>query len=193
MRLSHSQLACEENDSASAVAARKLTHFFDFVKPTIADHWRCHSIALGYLESLGTCDSVPDDVSCGPTAFAAIAGITITEAASFFPFDTPWTNRSRMEQALKAFGWRFTKLNETWPRLGLCLIHWRGPWTDRGYAHSILQRTHWVAVIGDYVFDVNWRGWLPKENWEDAVVAELLLNSASRDWVPLTAYEIMLG
>lgn len=179
-----------------ATAAIKLNYFFDAVKPAIADHWLCDSIALTYLESMGHADVEFDGVSCGPTAFAAIAGIPLKEITAYFPEleCAPWINRTRMERALDCFGWQFTKVENAWPRLGLCFIHWCGPWTDRGYAHGILQRTHWVAVIGDYVFDVNWRGWLPRENWEDAVIPELLQNHcAARGWKPLTAYELTIN
>ena len=174
-------------------AVKNLGYFVNTVRPAIADHWRRDSIALDYLESLDAAADASDDVGCGPTAFAAIAGISIDETTALFSRDSLWTNRTRMERALHAFGWDFIKLDHAWPEMGLCLIHWCGPWTERGYAHAILQRTHWVAVIADYVFDVNWCGWLPRQNWEDAVVAELLSNCAARAWIPLTGYELRLA
>lgn len=183
-------------ESRHTAAAARWSYFLNKVRPSISDHWLCHSIALTYLESLDALNNQISEVGCGPTAFAAMAGIPVDELLGYFPDmgDLPWTNRKRMEQALQSFGWSFTKTQDEWPKLGLCLIHWCGPWTDRGYAHGILQRTHWVAVVADYVFDTNWRGWLPKENWEDAVVSELLqAHETAYGWKPLTCYELAVG
>jgi hypothetical protein len=185
-------LTCEAS-RVPAKTARQLGRFFDSVLPALQGQWLCHSHALTHLESLG--DPLPDDceIGCGPTAFAALGGVPLGELKAYFPEleRRPWINRKEMECALQGFGWNFVKTDSSWPNLGLCFIHWCGPWTDRGYAHSILQRTHWVAVIGEYVFDINWRGWLPKENWEDVVVPDLLQNhSRANGWKPLTAYEV---
>lgn len=179
-----------------ATAIAKWSHFLHTVRPAISEHWLCHSIALTYFETAAATIEEMGQASCGPGAFAAIAGIPLQDLGSYFPDveDIRWTNRRRMEQALQKVGWRFTKSDNTWPTVGLCLIHWCGPWTDRGYAHGILQRTHWIAVVADYVFDVNWRGWLPKQNWEDIVVSEVLQRHDSAfGWKPLTCYELAIG
>jgi hypothetical protein len=179
----------------SSLAAEKLAYFFDYVLPVLSDHWLRHSIALTYLESMYGSQPHQENVGCGPVAFAALCGISATDLPLFFPQspERAWTNRSQMEQAIAEFGWSFIKVTSGWPKLGLCFIHWCGPWTDRGYAHSVLQRTHWIAVIGDYVFDVNWRGWLPKENWEDVVVPDVLeRHRSARGWMPLTSYELQI-
>jgi hypothetical protein len=136
-----------------------------------------------------------DRFGCGPVAFAAIAGISTDDVSHFFPLldNHAWTNQRQMEAALKSFGWRYTRVADAWPELGLCLVHWKGPWTERRYPAAILPRTHWVAVVGDYVFDVNWRGWLPRENWEEVVVPDLLRRHAGAcAWEPLTAFEILV-
>jgi hypothetical protein len=195
-------LACSTEDRGEkpacryTVAAARWSYFLNTVRPAISDHWLCHSIALTYLDSVDAANDEIEGPGCGPIAFAAIAGIPVKELVGYFPDmgQLPWTNRKRMEQALHSFGWNFTKLQDAWPKVGLCLIHWCGPWTDRGYAHGILQRTHWVAVVAEYVFDTNWRGWLPRENWEDAVVPELLhAHGAAYGWKPLTCYELAVG
>jgi hypothetical protein len=178
-----------------AAAASKLAYFLQCVLPVIEDNWLRHTLALTHLESMYDSPTECDTIGCGPLAFAAIAGIPVHELHTFFPkiADRPWINRTEMERALLGFGWEFMKVASGWPSLGLCFIHWSGPWTDRGYAHGVLQRTHWVAVVGDYVFDVNWRGWLPKENWEDVVVPELLQNhNRACGWTPLTGYELCI-
>lgn len=192
--------SAEKSDSADcchrSAAIAKWSYFLSTVKPAISDHWLCHSIALTYFESVSATLGEIDETGCGPGAFAAIAGIPREELKNYFPDqqEIPWTNRRRMEQALETIGWSFIKHDNSWPRVGLCLIHWCGPWTQRGYAHSILQHTHWVAVVAEYVFDVNWRGWLPKQNWEDIVVDELIRRHATAfDWKPLTCYELAIG
>lgn len=184
------------NPPGPLIAIGKLRHFFDSVLPVIADHWLRHSIAMTYLDSMYDSAADLDDMGCGPVAFAAICGIPSTEIPAYFPGfpGRAWTNRLQMERAIEGFGWNFAKATNTWPKVGFCFIHWCGPWTDRGYAHGVLERTHWVAVIGDYVFDVNWRAWLPKENWEDVVVPELLrTHRSAHGWIPLTAYELSVN
>lgn len=181
--------------SRPADAIARWSYFLNIVQPSISDHWLCHSIALTYFESVAATSGI-NPSSCGPSAFAAIAGIPVEHVPTYFPDldETPWTNRRRMEGALQKVGWSFTKRENSWPTVGLCLIHWCGPWTHRGYAHGILQRTHWIAVVADYVFDVNWSGWLPKQNWEEIVVAELLQRHDSAfGWKPLTCYELAIG
>jgi hypothetical protein len=188
----------QENGSYSRfdAATRNLTHFCEKVVPSLSGNWMRHSLALDHLEAFYTL-RLEDDAAfgCGPAAFASIAGLPPEEVGQYFPsFEgRAWTNRRAMERALDSFGWRYSRVPGTWPQLGLCLVHWRGPWTKGGYPAAILLRTHWVAVVGEYVFDVNWRGWLPRENWEDLVVSDLIVQHNKADgWEPLTAYEIFV-
>ena len=169
-----------------------MSHFRAKLWPKLATAWLGAGFAVDYLAS-----SVPDiehedafGLGCGQLAFAAFVGISSAETRRFFP-DRKWTNRRDMEAALEEAGWQFEKRAGTWPRCGLCLVHWVGPWTTRNYAHAILQRTHWVAVIEDFVFDANWGGWLPKENWEEVVVETVLRHhTKASGWKPLSAYEV---
>jgi hypothetical protein len=180
----------------AAQRANKIGYFFQYVLPAIENHWLRDSIASTHLECMDDSLDEFEALGCGHLAFAALAGIRVREVEIFFPQsgDRVWVNRIEMERALRQFGWQFKKTASRWPNIGLCLIHWYGPWTSRGYAHGILQRTHWVAVLGNYVFDANWHGWLPKENWEDVVVAELLQNQdKAQGWIPLTGYELCVS
>jgi len=171
----------------------RISYFRSKMWPNLAGSWLGAAFAVDYLAF-----SVPDmenrdaiGLGCGQLAFAAFAGISSTETRRFFP-DREWTNRRDMETALKEFGWKFEKRAAAWPRFGLCMVHWIGPWTACNYAPAILQHTHWVAVIEDFVFDANWGSWLPKENWEEVVVETVLRhhNKAS-GWKPLSAYDIL--
>ncbi len=165
------------------------------VLTTITDSWLRHSIAISHLARPWDVEPLSNDqLRCGPLAFAAVAGMRAKEALQFFKNDQCklWTNRREMESTLRKVGWKYTRIQKGWPRYGLCCVHWRGPWSKHNYPAAISQHTHWVAVIQDYVFDVNWRGWLPKDNWEDVVVADLIRRNDNRveGWEPLTAYEI---
>lgn len=172
----------------------QLQRFFDYVLPALDEHCFRHSLAVSYLQTMYD-EPQPVDVGCGPTAFSALFGVRSDQLHEYFPEirERPWINRRDMEYALRERGCTFAKLDAGWPTIGFCLIHWHGPWTTRGYAHAILKRSHWVAVAGDYVFDVNWHGWLPKENWEDVVIPELLANCEANGWQTLSAYELLFG
>ncbi|HEX4086924.1 MAG TPA: hypothetical protein VHY22_18560, partial [Chthoniobacteraceae bacterium] len=131
--------------------------------------------------------------TCGPTSFAAITGCSVSAALPYFPSASvrPWTNRTDMERALFEAGFDYSRKPDDWPTAGLCLIQFTGPWTERGFEQAALKYTHWVAVLGEYVFDVNWSGWLPRENWEEIVLEELLtFIPATSGWRALTGYEL---
>jgi hypothetical protein len=161
-------------------------------------HWLRHVWAL---ERLGHIPSVNDAIrnlgaTCGPVAFAAISGKTLPEAVSCFASFEPrrWTTRTDMERALLKAELPFNRLSGIWPETGLCLIQFTGPWTKRQFAQAALKHTHWVAVLGQYVFDVNWGGWLPQANWEDVVLWELLtLRTDANGWQVLTGYEMLVN
>lgn len=184
----------DSNDTKIDEVGEQLRRFFDYVLPALDEHCFRHSLAVSYLQTMYDEPQLVD-VGCGPTAFSALFGVQGDQLHGYFPEmrERPWVNRRDMEYALRERGCKYAKLDAGWPTIGFCLIHWRGPWTTRGYAHSILKRSHWVAVAGDYVFDINWRGWLPKENWEDVVIPELLFNCAANGWQALSAYELLFG
>lgn len=165
-----------------------LNKFEQQVLPALEGHWMQDSHAVSFLEQNLP---VPSQSSaCGQAAIEALLG---SKAASYVRLkeDKLWTNRTEMESALRRAGAEFDKRMAWWPRRGLCLIQWQGPWLDRSFRGSDLKLTHWVSVANDYVYDVNWAGWLPKHVWEDVVVYELLSEQeASFGWRPLTGYEI---
>lgn len=161
-------------------------------------HWLRHVWAL---ERLGHIPSLSEGirnlgVTCGPVAFAAISGKTLPQAVACFASFEPmrWTTRTDMERALLKAELPFNRLSGIWPEAGLCLIQFTGPWTRRQFAQAALKHTHWVAVLGEYVFDVNWGGWLPQTNWEDVVLWELLtLRTDANGWQVLTGYEMLVN
>ena len=160
-------------------------------------HWMRHSIAIGNLwspsDTENNCKQFEE--SCGLMAFAATTGMTMSNALQLFPQSTnkKWINRKEMCVALERVGFRYAKIDDgQWPRIGLSLIHFIGPWTDTGYPAAILQHSHWVGVIGEYIFDVNWLGWLPRTNWSE-IVAEQLVKARpnAHGWSLLSSYEFL--
>ena len=96
-----------------------------------------------------------------------------------------------MERVLFEAGFDDVRKHTEWPTAGLCLIQFAGPWTGRGFAQAALAYTHWIAILGEYVFDINWSGWLPRENWESVVLDELLnCFPTATGWRVLTSYEL---
>jgi hypothetical protein len=161
-------------------------------------HWLRHTWALDWLGDIPSLDEGIQNLgaTCGPVAFAAISGKTLPEAVSCFASFQPgrWTTRTEMERALLKAELPFTRLPRVWPEAGLCLIQFTGPWSKRQFAQAALKHTHWVAVLGQYIFDVNWGGWLPQANWEDIVLCELLMARTDGDsWQVLTGYEMPIN
>jgi hypothetical protein len=156
--------------------------------------WLKHTRRLDALWQPAKNGIIPDKLTCGAMAFAAIARIKLESVCNYFPeLETrPWINRRSMERALRAAGRNFQRCDSDWPNYGLCLVHFVGPWTERAFPMAVLAQTHWVAVHGDYVYDVNWNGWLPKDNWEEIVVEELIAaKPRATGWQVMTGYEIM--
>jgi hypothetical protein len=158
-------------------------------------HWLRHARALEWLKPpVGLDDTVQETkVTCGPVSFAAITGMTLPEATSCFSSIEvrSWTTRTDMERALLKAQLSYTCQAGVWPHTGLCLIQFTGPWTRRQFAQAALKHTHWIAVLGEYIFDINWSGWLPRRNWEDVVLWELLASRSAADgWRVLTGYEM---
>jgi hypothetical protein len=161
----------------------------------IEQHWLRHSRALGWISTPSGVDRAVNDrgARCGPISFAAITGRDAEAALGFFPniADRAWTTRTDMQRALREGGHQYDRRADVWPSHGLCMVQFTGPWTERGFAQAALQHTHWIAVLGEYVFDINWDGWLPRECWEDVVLAELLVfRPGATGWRVLTGFEL---
>lgn len=120
--------------------------------------------------------------NCGPSALAAIMGMTLDEVRPHIPgFDAKrYTNPTMMEAALRSIGRPWRKIGTQWPEFGLVRIQWEGPWTLPGVPIAARYRfTHWVGGWntpdrGYGVFDINTinngSGWTAKQAWETVCV-----------------------
>jgi hypothetical protein len=107
--------------------------------------------------------------NCGPAAVAALLGKTCAEVRPYFPrFDVKrYANPSDLQYALRELRVPFTVTKE-WPRRGLVFVQWGGAWLKPGVPiGAAYARTHWIAVDGDGVFDVNHPEWIAKAHWTE--------------------------
>ena len=155
------------------------------VLPSVGDHWLRDSVAVDFLDrSLGEGSSFE---SCGIASFATFFG----KENALRHLSQSWTNRTQMGKALINVGARFKFKKHSFPSRGLCLIQWTGPWVESSFRGSDLAYTHWIAVAENYVFDINWGGWLPFTAWEDVVIHSLLrCNDKATGWTILSSFEL---
>jgi len=116
----------------------------------------------------------------------------VDDALPYFPAVElqSFTTRLDMQRALAEAGHRYTREAELWPVSGLCLLQLTGAWM-RGEA--ALKHAHWIAVLGEYVFDIKWNGWLPRDNWEDVVLNGLLESRpGASGWRIEVGYELSM-
>jgi hypothetical protein len=145
---------------------------------------------------------VPEDLAhahrmfqanCGPASFAALVGTLITDIIRFFPHfpDIPHTSIPQMRRALRECGVEYQTAQE-WPRLGLGLIQFTGPWTARGSYHESAQNRHWVAVRHGKIYDINAHAWLPLWQWKTEIM-QLLVESrpTTTGWLLAKSYEVL--
>ncbi len=160
--------------------------------------------------------------NCGPASLAAICGLTLDEVrAAFGPAWPGYTNVRMMLAALDRAsapcrGWANASDGDgygiAWPRYGLALIQWEGPWTEpcapsrERYARlDRAKRTHWVGVRqagyrgrpGVDIWDINaladgLGGWRPLEWWSGVIVPVLTadIKRATGGWHITHAIEV---
>jgi hypothetical protein len=132
-------------------------------------------------------------VNCGPAAYAALAGRNILDVIDLFPQypERPWTSRSQMKNAFRSSSLSWEEVHNTFPENGVCLVQFNGPWSNYSYRLAQLRHSHWIAVKNGFVYDVNWEGWLPMQNWEEVVLDELMRTRKRCDgWGVLASYEV---
>lgn len=133
--------------------------------------------------------------NCGPTAIAAIMGLTLDDVHRHLSeFDRRgYTSPTMMQDALASIGKSWRMIGHHWPEHGLVRIQWEGPWTKPGVPMAARYRhTHWIATMrsaaGRGVFDVNamanGSGWCSFADWQRSIVPFIVgsIRQASGAW-----------
>ncbi len=125
--------------------------------------------------------------NCGPATVAALLERNITDVIEYFPHfpRRPWTNINQMQKAFKNAGILVEKpISRTCPDRGAVLVQFCGPWGDSTTQSSrALKNTHWIAIDCDFVYDINWNGWLPLQVWEAMIYSQFkLMNPKISGW-----------
>lgn len=111
--------------------------------------------------------------NCGPAALAAILSLGVCDVMQLFPQfpHRPTTAPRQMRRALAICGLHVESIKE-FPDFGLALVAAVGPWSRWKSAGGwILRYTHWVAVRGREIYDINEAGWSSIESWSVAVAS----------------------
>jgi hypothetical protein len=146
--------------------------------------------------------------NCGPAALCAVLNLTPTELRPhLLDFEQKGhTNPSLMANILRGLGVQFRQSYRgdapaPMPavQFGLVRVQWAGPWTRPNVPMRVRYRqTHWIAVAGNEVFDVNAMcvgGWLPFAEWAEQLVPWLIKECCPQgdgNWWPTHALEIKL-
>jgi len=115
--------------------------------------------------------------NCGPSAFAAATGREVCRVMRYFAHfeHSPWTNLSQMKAALLASGCIFEVHQRAFPRSGVALVQWLGPWTKPYFfSRWSLLHTHWIAVDGMWVFDHTIEKWQTVSQWSRTTAADFI-------------------
>lgn len=106
--------------------------------------------------------------NCGPSSFAAITKNQVCRVMQYFPHfkDRQSTNLTQMGYALRAAGYQTETKKQMFPKHGVALIQFLGPWTDKHFfSRWSLIHTHWIAIDGEWVFDHTERNWMATKDW----------------------------
>lgn len=143
--------------------------------------------------------------NCGPGALCAVLGVTPDELRpNLGDFEQKgYTNPSLMASVLRRYGVRFRQTYRSDRpgrcrlEFGLVRVQWDGSWTQPGVPMAArYRRTHWIAVAGDEVFDVNAMcvgGWISRDEWESKLVPWLIrevVPGGNGEWWPTHGWEL---
>lgn len=110
--------------------------------------------------------------SCGPASLAALLGRPCADLREHFPGmgERGYANPTHLLAACASMDVP-VKVRKTdlwiWPDFGLVFVQWGGPWLKPGVPVGAAYRhTHWVAVRGPGVYDVNVGHWVTADDWK---------------------------
>lgn len=138
----------------------------------------CDSFLFRYAKQASRL-SCPSDITlaskliganCGPASFAAALECDVLGIMEYFPQfpKKPYTTIKQMRDSFFCSGIAVKEVSCLFPSNGVSLLQFLGPWTSKR-SPRVLRYTHWVAVKGDLIYDLNWGGWLPLISWEAIV------------------------
>lgn len=160
------------------------------VLPAVEGYWRGDAVVATFLDQHLPYDgrsSVQE--TCWKAALEALFGPTVAKRIASC-HDTPWMNRTSMERALTDLNVTYSKIRGALPAEGIALIQWEGITNVSNFRGRNLVHTHWIAIVGNHVFDVNWPAWIPLKNWEELVVSDALSIKQATGWSVLTGFAI---
>lgn len=159
---------------------------------------------FGAVEAQNASDSW--GFNCGPGAVCGLLGMTPDELRPYLgDFERKrYTNPRLMRDVLRNLGRsvRQTYRSDapgtvTAAESALVRVQWAGPWTKPEVPMIARQRwSHWVAVAGSSVFDVNAisiGGWITRKIWEERLVPWLISNCCPKgdgQWWPTHVWEV---
>src|SRR5262245_42581782 len=106
--------------------------------------------------------------NCGPASLAAVLSVEVCDVIALFDQfpDRPYTSRMKMEEALRSCDLEFARTGE-FPEFGLALIQFEGRWNQfRGSERWAGSYSHWIAVSGPLIYEINADGWTSRGEWE---------------------------
>jgi hypothetical protein len=115
--------------------------------------------------------------NCGPASFAAVTGKEVCRVMGHFAHfeHSPWTNLTQMRKAFAEAGHETEVRKCAFPRRGVALVQWLGPWTARDFfSRWSLAHTHWVAVDGEWIFDHTTAEWQTVADWDARVASQFV-------------------
>lgn len=128
--------------------------------------------------------------NCGPAALAAILSLGVCDVMQLFPQfpERPTTAPRQMRRALEVCGLHVKNIEE-FPKFGLALVAAEGPWSRWKRATGwTLRYTHWVAVRGQEVYDINEAGWSSMESWSVSAASNF-----QGEWPKMSGWCVRLG
>jgi hypothetical protein len=144
--------------------------------------------------------------NCGPSALAAILGMTAAEVRPLVERVQGgrflnYMNAGHLIDALRQAGrqvWRVecSRGQVQWPKAReLCVIQFDGPWCEPEVpAKARFRHTHIVASIrgGIMIYDGNANCWLPKQEWQDKIMPVLQRDvRRSTGWYTCTVLDVL--
>lgn len=107
------------------------------------------------------------NANCGPCSVAAILNLPVNDVRELFEgFESRgYANITHIKDALNRAGVKYYNAGATLPKHGLAFVQWGGH--EAKPARVQYRFTHWIAVDGDAIFEVNAPHLTTLESWKE--------------------------